>query len=514
MARRLLAPLGAALALALLPSTALAAPSVTGTFDLPNMPKYLAQGPDGNIWITYGGPEISRVTPAGQVTNFNPANVESMTGVTAANGKIWTTSSNQIGSFSPSDPVGTGDKDDVPGVSGEAITRGSDGNLWTTGPEQVVKLNPGTNPVTPTPIPVAGLNGRDIDAANGLVWVADASGRVIRLTTAGVPTPFNVGGMVQGVAAGPGTDAGFTNQAPPQHVGRIQGGVIKKTPREGDPFGMALGADGAYWAALFNSNPFSLGRLTTGGAITTLGTLAGGPRQITAGPGNTLWVGLEQVNKVARISGVTPAPPGGGGGAGGGTGSAINGTAGNDVLYGTAGNDVINCGAGDDVVNGGGGNDVINCGSGRDRIRGGTGNDLIDAGSDNDRASGDSGRDRIDGNTGNDRVIGNTNGDRLRGGSGNDRIGGSSGNDRVIGDRGNDHLGGDSGNDRISGGRGNDRVSGGRGNDRLAGDSGRDRLAGDSGRDRLSGGSGNDRLLGGRGRDRLLGGSGRDRETQ
>jgi hypothetical protein len=309
-----LALLAGALAAAVLAPAASGVPQVTGQFTVLDMPKYLTQGPDGNIWVAYGTTQVSRVTPGGDVTHFDPNNLGTIGGITSANGKLWVTGNNTVGSFSPSDPNNTGDEDAVMGVSAEAmIARGSDGNLWTGGDNNVFKVPP-ADPTTATPIPIADLQTRDVDAANGLVWVADASapGRILRITTGGVVTPFAVGGMPQGVAAGPGTDAGFTNQAAPQHVGRIQGGVVKKTPRSGDPFGMALGADGAYWAALFNST--TLGRLTTGGALTTLPGLSGGPRQITAGPSNTLWASLEQVNKVARISGVT-APAAGGGGA-------------------------------------------------------------------------------------------------------------------------------------------------------------------------------------------------------
>jgi len=314
-----LALLTSALASAALAPAASAVPQVTGQFPVPNMPRYLTQGPDGNIWVAYGNTEVSRITPAGAVTTFDPNNIGTIGGIASAGGKLWTTETNGIGSFSPSDPNNTGDLDTVTGVGGEAIARGSDGSLWTTGANTVFKINPAANPVGSTPITVAGLSGRDIDAANGLVWVADANapGRVIRLTNAGTFTPFNVGGMVQGVAAGPGTDAAFANPgAVPQHVGRIQGGVVKKTNRSGDPFGITLGSDGAYWTALFASNPFSLGRLTVGGTLTTLGGLSGGPRQITTGPNNTLWVSLEQVSKVARISGVTAPPPPAGGAAG------------------------------------------------------------------------------------------------------------------------------------------------------------------------------------------------------
>ena len=309
-----LALLAAALTAAALAPAAGAAPQVTGQFNLPSMPRYLTQGPDGNIWVAYGTGDVSRVTPNGAVTTFNPPDIVTIGGITAANGRLWTTGNNEIGSFSPSNPNNTDDTFAVMGVSGEAaIVRASDGNLWTAGTNNVFKVPP-ANPAGATPIPVANLSPRDVDAANGLVWVADTSGRVIRVTTGGVVTPFLVGGMVQGVAAGPGTDAAYANPGNnPQQVGRIQGGVIKKTNRAVDPFVITLGTDGAYWTALFASNPFSLGRFTTAGALTTLPGLSGGPRQITVGPNNTLWAGLEQVSKIARISGVT-APTGGGGG--------------------------------------------------------------------------------------------------------------------------------------------------------------------------------------------------------
>ncbi len=144
------------------------------------------------------------------------------------------------------------------GVGGEAIARGSDGSLWTTGTDTVFKINPATNPVGSTPITVADLSGRDVDAANGFVWVADANapGRVIRLTNAGVVTPFTTWRHGPGSGRGPGYRRGLSRtRARPQHVGRIQGGVVKKTNRPGDPFGITLGPDGAYWTALFALQP-------------------------------------------------------------------------------------------------------------------------------------------------------------------------------------------------------------------------------------------------------------------
>lgn len=302
-----LALIATALAAAALAPAASAAPTVTGEFPVLPMPRYLAQGPDGNIWVAYGGADVSRVTPSGAVTNFNPPDITTIAGITSANGKIWTTGPNEIGSFSPSDPNNTDDSFAVNGVTGEQIVPASDGNLWTSGTNAVLKVPP-ANPAGATPVPIPGLNGRDIDSANGLVWIADAGGFVHRVSTGGTVKSFNVGGMVQGVAAGPGTNAAYANPGNnPQQVGRIQGDVVTKTNKPGDPFGITLATDGAYWTPLFASNPFSVGRFTTGGAITNLSGLSGGGKQITVGPNNTLWVALEQVNKVARISGVTPA---------------------------------------------------------------------------------------------------------------------------------------------------------------------------------------------------------------
>ena len=65
----------------------------------------------------------------------------------------------------------------------------------------------------------------------------------------------------------------------------------------GDPFGVALGSDGAYWFAMSAAN--NVQRLTADGKATPLsgfpepGLAEFFPRQIAAGPNNTLWVTME-----------------------------------------------------------------------------------------------------------------------------------------------------------------------------------------------------------------------------
>ena len=86
----------------------------------------------------------------------------------------------------------------------------------------------------------------------------------------------------------------------------VAGGLPQTTDRPlADPFGITFGQDGAYWVAEFAAG--RLARVTTDGEVTTLGGLpTNSPREITTGPGNTLWVSLELSNKVARITGVDP----------------------------------------------------------------------------------------------------------------------------------------------------------------------------------------------------------------
>jgi hypothetical protein len=124
-----------------------------------------------------------------------------------------------------------------------------------------------------------------------------------------VPTYYNTvsSGGPYGVAAGPGTQMAFGDPlASPQNVGRIiPGGTPQTTPTPdtiGDPTGVVFGNDGAYWFARFGKD--DLLRLTPTGQVTTLPGLGAGPRQITKGPGDTLWVSEETALKIARVTGV------------------------------------------------------------------------------------------------------------------------------------------------------------------------------------------------------------------
>ena len=326
--RRLLPVLVVLLALA--PATASAAPVISGEFPtvgtLSGGPKHLTRGPDGNIWVVLDSAKLAKVTPAGAVTEYATSNLVNPVGITAGpDGNLWVTGTNQVVKVAPSNPtVGVATTITQIGTP-QAITTGPDNNLWTASDTFVIKIPPG-NPSGYTHFDAVLGGARGIARGNdGRLWVADFGGqRVASFTTAGAPTYYNTaptGGPMQ-VAAGPGTQIGFTDPiVQPEEIGRITpGGTAQRTVvsgGSGDPTGIVLGNDGAYWIARFGGN--DLVRFTPAGQQTTLTgfTANAGPRQIGRGPGDTLWVGLETAKKVARVTGVAapPAPAGGGGGA-------------------------------------------------------------------------------------------------------------------------------------------------------------------------------------------------------
>ncbi len=304
---------------------ATSAPTITGEYPLSDKPVRLATGPDGNVWATIGGVnDVARVRPDGTVTEFDLPGVAGPTGVTTGpDGNLWLTVAGAVARVPPLDPGAT-TTFAIPGLVPREIVTGPDGNLWTTNGDRVLRIPPG-NPAAATSFVVPDLDPRGIAAsADGQLWIADfggtTNGRVIRMAPDGTYTAIPTGGGVMDVATLPGGAVGFTNPlADPQFVGRLApDGELRTQPTPGaDPFGIAGAIDGAFWTANFAEH--TLGRIGPDGSYTTLGGLSAGsgPRYLTAGPdGTTLWVGLENAERIARVSGIEPPPSGGGGGDG------------------------------------------------------------------------------------------------------------------------------------------------------------------------------------------------------
>lgn len=337
--RLLLTTLALLVSTALAPALAAAAPAVNGEFRVSAMPVYLAQGSDGSIWVTLSGGanDVAKIPPGitddRQVEEFDLPDVISPTGIVAGpDGNLWVTQTNGVASFSPADPVSSERPFPIVGLTGRGIVVGPDRNLWTASSDQAFKI---TTAGVATPFRVTDMAANDIaSGGDGLLYIADAApaardpGRIVGLTTDGRATFYTTGGSPQGVAAGPGTQIGFTNPLhAPEQIGRIAPGspTPLTTDRPNiDPTGIVLGDDGAYWITNFGGDGNLLSRYTTDGQLTDLTGLSrgAGPRRIARGPNHTLWVSLQNTNRVARVTGVDPppvTPPGGGGGGGGGT---------------------------------------------------------------------------------------------------------------------------------------------------------------------------------------------------
>jgi len=317
---RIVAALSAtAVAVPLAAGPAAADPVLNGEFAVGGVDSnsQISPGPDGNMWVTLAAPstnDYARIAPDGTVTEYDAPGLTSPVGITGGpDGKMWVTYAGGVASFTTAAPTVVAKTAIADITSARAITTGPDGNLWTAD-TKVIRIPP-ANPAGFTAFGATGLvSARWIAAGtDGNLWVADFGGnQVVRVTPAGAGTTFAIGGGSQGIAGGPNGQVAFSQQGnAPTYVGRLTPpGPVEQTAAAGaDPFGVAFGSDGAYWIAQFQNN--NLLRLTPDGQTSTLALPnLSGPRHLSTGPGNTLWVTLDTTDKIARITGVTAPAPG------------------------------------------------------------------------------------------------------------------------------------------------------------------------------------------------------------
>ena len=298
---------------------ALAVPTVDGHFPVSETGtnKKIVAGPDGNMWLTVngGGKDVARISPAGQVTEFELEGVAAPTGIGVdSEGRLWVTQGGGVASFLPSDPKGTSKATAIADVKDPAsIVAGPDGQMWVATEGNVVHFLP-SKPEGSKSIAVAGLSPKDIDVAGSLLVIADANNkRILTMTTAGATQEIPLLGSTstsQGVAGSPGGQIAFSKSDGTEGLGLVTSPAAPTAiEMPGDPFGVALGSDGAFWFAM--SAAGSLERLTPDGNATELKGFPEKffPRQLAPGPNNTLWVSMEipgSTYEVARVSGLEP----------------------------------------------------------------------------------------------------------------------------------------------------------------------------------------------------------------
>jgi len=164
-----------------------------------------------------------------------------------------------------------------------------------------------------------------------------------------------------------------------------------------------------------------------------------------------------------------------GNGGGGKTsfGTAIFGSAGDDIATGSDKNDYIYGGTnGTDVLDGGKGDDVIIVGDGEHRLTGGDGDDII-------IATGSTGWNIIDGGNGDDVVVGGASDDTILASTGSDSVWGGDGNDIVYYSQSTNNFKSDLQFNQVPGGKWQITVEKAIGDGGSAGSGGVDNIAGD-----------------------------------
>ncbi|MBK6764579.1 MAG: hypothetical protein IPG68_15540 [Micrococcales bacterium] len=316
---RIVAALSAtAVAVPLSAGPASADPVLNGEFTVSGVGtnNQIAVGPDGNMWVTLESvtKDVAKITPDGTVTEYESANMSNPIGITAGpDGNLWVTQAGGVARFAPADPT-TATPFAIAAIADpRAITTGPDGNLWTASADKAFKIPP-ANPGGFTPYPATGLSGaRWITASSdGYLWVADFGvPQAVRIATDGTGTVFPALGGLQGIAGGAAGQVAYSQQgAAPYYVGVLTPPGPEKTALMpgADPFGVTYGADGAYWVARFATN--NVARVTADAQSSTIALPANsGPRQIAAGPNDTVWVTLDNTDKIARITGVSAPVP-------------------------------------------------------------------------------------------------------------------------------------------------------------------------------------------------------------
>ena len=232
-------------------------------------PRYISTATDGNLWFTASGPlgQVSRITPGGDITEFNVCNCQPNGIVQGPDGFIYfdsfdsflrrITTSGQV-----LEPI------EIPG--GADTTLAADAtSIWFSDRNQIGRYNVTTGAFMFFGVPSLGPNIFDIEvASDGMVWFTEsndgADAKIGRLNPAtGVVTEF----------------------------------VVNVRPRS-----LAIAPDGAVWfTEIFDH---AIGRLIPGtGEVNHFPTAAGAlPEDIAAGEGSNLWFTQSGLGNIARIS--------------------------------------------------------------------------------------------------------------------------------------------------------------------------------------------------------------------
>jgi virginiamycin B lyase len=295
-----------------LAGSAEAKPRLAGVFDLTGVPGQIARGPDGNVWVVLSGSSenntLARIRPNGNVTEYSPDDLVNPEGISAGpDGNLWATRNGGVVKIPPDNPDDAQAFDIAAIGSPQEIISGPGSKLWTASDDRLVNFEP-ANPTEFIERTIDGMSARGIATSGRRLWIADfAQGDIHRVKPGGPVKSYNVDGGPQDVAKGPRKGAAYTNQQTDPHtVGRILPPAKPRRTKvpDTDPFGITFAADRNWWIANFASHNLTI--LNQEGRARRFRKLPdnSGPRYVTSGPNNTVWVSLETSQQVARIKGV------------------------------------------------------------------------------------------------------------------------------------------------------------------------------------------------------------------
>lgn len=215
-------------------------------------PPSIARGPDGNLWFTELEDKIGRITPQGQVTEFSVPGALAMTtaegaplgrfgGIAAGpDGALWFTElRGAVGRITPQGDVSEFEQGISGGAVPQSIVAGPDGALWFTElfGGRIGRISP-LGQVTETALdPGSAPQGIDV-GPDGALWFAARGSRALgRITTAGAVSLYvhqsNPQWEPSAVTAGAGSTLWFARG----------GGVVGVLDLTRDVYGSIEGGD-------------------------------------------------------------------------------------------------------------------------------------------------------------------------------------------------------------------------------------------------------------------------------
>jgi streptogramin lyase len=307
---------GLAIALVATLSAAQAAPvGMLKQFKVPtagSSPEHITRASDGNFWFTESfvtnqnaqGHNVGRITPAGQVTEFQVCDFCFPTDIVqGSDGVLYFTKNDApLGRITTSGQV-LPDAGEIFSFNGNGLDAHGD-DIWIADFNNAVihryNVQTGVFSEFATTSPTFDV----AVAPNGIVWFTEGDGRIGRLNpaTTGVPTEINVEGFPREINVASDGAVWFTERFS-QAVGRINPATnaVQMFPVDGGPEDIAPAADGSMWVT--RSTAGNIARITPEGVITTQSKAIKGsePTGITVAPNGDPWFTMMSANKIATF---------------------------------------------------------------------------------------------------------------------------------------------------------------------------------------------------------------------